>query len=396
MSEIAPEPRFRVLHVLSERGFSGGENQLAAIVRHLHARGHEQHFVLQPEARFAGLVHEIGAPLRELRMANDVDLRAASRLRRLFRREHADVISYACARGHKLGALAALGLRDLPPRMITRRMDYPLRGWHKRWLYRDAVQQVVVISRAVQDCVRRLGVPDERIALIHEGVPCRELAALRTPGQRTAAREALGLPEGVLVGATLASLHERKGIDVLIEALAALPLPAGCRLVWCVGGDGPLRDELAAHARARARPECELLLLGQVDARRLLAAAELFCLPSRLEGLGVALLEAMAAGLPAVASRVGGMQDSLVEGETGLFAEPGDALSLRHALSRLASDAALRLRLGAAAMARAAAHFDVEHMCRATEAVYAALARGAREAREARRGQRARRTSSEA
>jgi glycosyltransferase involved in cell wall biosynthesis len=206
--------------------------------------------------------------------------------------------------------------------------------------------------------------------LIHEGVPSAELAQLRAAETVAAARAAYGIGPDELLGVTLASLHERKGLDVLIDALAEIKLPEGRRLRWLIGGQGPLLEALREHAQRRARPDCELQLLGQTDARQLLAAGELFALPSRLEGLGVALLEAMASGLPAVASRVGGMQDSMVDGETGHFAEPGDVKSLRAALQRLVSDGEARQRMGAAARDRAAAKFDVEAMCRATERVY--------------------------
>ncbi|PIE22063.1 MAG: hypothetical protein CSA62_14255 [Planctomycetota bacterium] len=372
-AEAAERP-LRILHVLSQRGFSGGENQLAAIVRHLHRADYQQSFVLHPGAQFRSIADEIGAPVQELRMANDVDLGAVLRLRGIFRRSDADVISFGCARGHKLGGLACAGAKGLPPRLATRRMDYPLRGKLKRWLYRTAVQRVIVISEAVKEQVLHLGVPEAQVELIHEGVPSAELSALRRPEARAAARAELGIDGDVVLGVTLASLHERKGLDLLIDALSELALAPGQRLLWCVGGQGPLLAELQKHAASKAREGAELRLLGQVSAQKLLAAADLFCLPSRLEGLGVALLEAMASGLPAVASRVGGMQDSLVDGETGFFAEPGEVDSLRSALERLLSTPESWRQLGDAAAARAAERFDVQGMCRATERVYQELA----------------------
>lgn len=369
----------RILHVLAERGFSGGENQLLATVRHLQAGGHEQHMVLDPRASFRGCAEQLEIPWTELRFRGNYDLIAARRLRRRIDEVRPDLVHLACSRSHKIGALATLfGRRNaLPPRVVTRRMDYPIGNTpFRRWIYGRAVSAVVVISAGVRDAVLAVGVDPGRVHLIHEGVATRELASLRAPERRAAARARLGLDAATFFGVTNASLHRRKAHEVLLEALAGLDLPSGKRLVWLFGGDGPERAALQARA-AELSSGIEVRIPGRIDyVQEALAAADAFCLPSRYEGLGVALLEAMASGVPCIASRVGGMREVLESGVSGLHVEPGDVAGLRAAVQSLVVDASLAARLGAAGSERARDLFDVTRMGEQTEALYRAVCAG--------------------
>jgi glycosyltransferase involved in cell wall biosynthesis len=365
-----------VLHVLAERGFSGGEHQLAHLLRFLEAQGHRSTLVLSPGAAFEPTARALDLACQPLAMRNDLDLWASWRLRRLWHGLRPDLVHLACSRSHKIGAAAALGTAGRPPLVVTRRMDYPIpRTPYRRWLYGRAVGAVVAVSDGVRREVLRIGVDPDRVHLIHDGVEPRP-EGWRSPAARSAARGQLAVAGDTWCGLTIASLHRRKGLDVLIEALDQLALPEGVRLIWLVAGDGPLRAELAAQGRALPSG-VELRLLGHVSpVDRLLLAADVFCLPSRLEGLGVALLEAMAAGLPVVASSVGGMREAVVAGDSGLLVPAEDPRALAAALRELWSDRERAARMAAAGRARVVAEFTVDRMCRATEALYLRLAAG--------------------
>ena len=148
-------------------------------------------------------------------------------------------------------------------------------------------------------------------------------------------------------------LSPEKGVLDLVEATQGLNL--------VVAGDGPLRDRVPS-ARGFV-PHDEL--------QQLYARAAVVACPSRREGFGVGCLEAMAHGRPVVATRVGGLRDLVVDGETGIFVPPRDPTALRSALERLLGDAELRRELGAAGRARARAHFSWENATDATLAAYA-------------------------
>ncbi len=184
------------------------------------------------------------------------------------------------------------------------------------------------------------GVPAERIRVIPNGV---DLAAHRPAarGEREALRERLGLPAGRLVAAFVGRLHPVKDVDTLLEAAARVP-----ELYLVVVGDGPERGRLEARA---AELELGRRVNFQGQSQRVpdvLRAADVFLLSSHGEGMSNALLEAMACGLPCLASSaVGGARELLGDGR-GLLVAGGDAAAWAEAIERLAADPALRERLG--------------------------------------------------
>jgi glycosyltransferase involved in cell wall biosynthesis len=143
----------------------------------------------------------------------------------------------------------------------------------------------------------------------------------------------------------------------LVRALASLN---GRTYSALLVGEGPHRQVVEAELAA-LRPAAPIVLAGnRDDVGELLARSHLFVLSTRSEGLPVTVLEAMAAGLPVIASRVGGIPELVVDGETGFLVAPGDPDGLAEAIDRLLGDAGLRERFGAAGRARVEAHFGHE------------------------------------
>ncbi|MDP6930507.1 MAG: glycosyltransferase, partial [Planctomycetota bacterium] len=116
----------RLLHILAERGYSGGEEQLRMLLEHLDAQGHENRLVLQPGAKFADTAERLELPVDLLRMRNSLDPFAWRGIRRLVARHRPDLLHLACSRSHKLGAVAMRGDRR-PVMIATRRLADPLR-----------------------------------------------------------------------------------------------------------------------------------------------------------------------------------------------------------------------------------------------------------------------------
>ena len=186
------------------------------------------------------------------------------------------------------------------------------------------------------------------------------------PAVRAAVRAELDLPEGEVVALVLGELEPRK--DPLTAARAAIQArERGAPLTLLVAGSGPLANELAALAGDAVRP------LGyRTDPQRLLAAADIFMLPSEREGLSFAVLEAMATGLALVVADGPGNPEAV--GEAGLVLPAGDAEAFATTLAELAADPERRAQLGAAARARAAERFTLEAMCDGVRAAYEARA----------------------
>jgi glycosyltransferase involved in cell wall biosynthesis len=177
-----------------------------------------------------------------------------------------------------------------------------------------------------------------------------------------------GVPAGGFV-LSLGQLDARKGHRVLIAAWPAVARAhPEARLVLV--GDGPCRPELEAQARGLGITASVTFAGFRAPSRPFVSASRLLVQPSLTEGMPNADLEAMAAGRPVVASRVGGLPELVVHEETGLLVAPGDSDALAAAIDRMLSDPAAAVRLGAAGAARARALFSIDSVRRAIEDVY--------------------------
>lgn len=215
-------------------------------------------------------------------------------------------------------------------------------------------------SRAERDELAALFGPRlaPRLTVVHNAVPLTAPA----PAQRAATRDELGLSERDVAVLFLGELSERKGVLIAVAAAGAAAA-RGAPVVLLVAGDGPQADAVARLASPAVRP------LGfRRDATRLLAAADVFVLPSTREGLSFAVLEAMAQGLALVVSDGPGNPEAV--GGAGIVVPANDVGAWTAALSALAGDRAERERLGAAARDRAATQFSIEQMLGGVAAAY--------------------------
>ncbi len=197
--------------------------------------------------------------------------------------------------------------------------------------------------------------------------PIRD-AMRRRDELRQALRAELGVPDEELLVMTVAGLRWPKGYDVLLPAArAALDRNAAVRFVAI--GDGALRRDLEAQHAALSLGERFVFLGEREDVPRLLPAADIFAIPSRIEGLPLALMEAVCAGLPIVATDVGEMPNLLTDGINALVVPAEQPQALADALVELANNADLRTRLGAAALGLGD-RFDVRRCVQEVESVY--------------------------
>ncbi|MEM7308483.1 MAG: glycosyltransferase family 4 protein [Planctomycetota bacterium] len=355
------ESALTIAHVDAEPGFSGGEVQVFLLLEGLRRRGHRAVLLCPPGSGSEERGRAEGFDVRTVPMRGDLDLVAVQRLAVELGQTRPDLVHLHTGRATWLGGLAARW-RGLPA-ITTRRQDKRVRrGWKSRLVYADLVRRAVAISPAVGRRLEEAGVAPERVRLIPSSV---DPEALRPVRARAEVRAELGLGAGEPAVLVLAALVRRKGIDVLLEALAAQrEEPA-----LLVAGDGPEREAL--RARAERLGLRRVRFLGhRSDKAELLAACDVFALPSRLEGLGVAALEAMAAGRPVLATRVGGLAEAVADGETGLLVPADDSAALAAALGRLLADGPLRERLGRAGPARGRAGVSADGMVDAYEALY--------------------------
>jgi glycosyltransferase involved in cell wall biosynthesis len=227
----------------------------------------------------------------------------------------------------------------------------------RNWLLRDA-DGFVAMSRQIQDEMRAAGIPRERIRLLPHGVDVERFRPAEPPERQTL-RARLGLPEGVLAVYS-GRLLRGKGLETLVDAMASPALPEALRLVLLGSGEGQLdvEPELLRRVSERGLNE-RVVFAGRVEnVADHLRAADLFVFPSLFEALGIALVEAAACGLPAVASRTGGIVDVVDHDRSGLLVAPGSAPALAAALATLAADPGRRAAMGREARGVAVSRFD--------------------------------------
>jgi glycosyltransferase involved in cell wall biosynthesis len=362
---IQRSDRLTIAHVNSESSFSGGEVQVFLLMEGLRKLGHRNILYCPPGSRSHEECRRRGIEAVTVAMRNNLDLPAIWSLRRSFKNAGIDIVHLHTGRATWLGGWAAYaaGL----PAITTRRMDREVkRNWRTKITYRTLVQRAVAISPGVAGCLEAGGVRKDMTRLISSSV---DPARLQPSAARDLIREALYVPADAIMLLCVGSFYSRKGFDVLIRAIDLLR-GRGLEPIVCIAGSGPEEERLHQLVH-ELRCEDQVKFLGNREAvADLFHACDVFVMPSRREGLGVACLEAMAARRPVIASRVGGLGEAVVHERTGLLVPPEDAAALADALERIIADPALRTRLGAAGPERVAEGFLPEQMVTAYQDLY--------------------------
>lgn len=360
----------RLLHVLAETGFSGGEGQLKLILQHFAARGHRNAVILHPGAKFAATARELGAEVRFLPLRSWWRPDLYPRLRAAIIAADADVLHFACGKALHIGGLAAIG-RTAGLKVTIRRIDYPIRrGLLGGFRYRRLVDHTVAICDAIAQRLRTAGVDDAAITRIYDGIDPAPWLPLRQ--RRAAARQRLGLAADAQLIVCAAVLRPRKGQRVLMDAFARLAA-AHPRARLFLAGDGSELAALRRHAQ-RLGLQDRIALPGAVrPIHDVLAAADVFCMPSFHEGLCNACLEAGFAGLPQVVSDAGGNGEIVIDGHTGAVVPRGDVAALAAALANYLRDDVLALRHGEAGRERCLRLFTADRLGPELEALFTRL-----------------------
>lgn len=357
--------RFRVLHVDSERPWRGGENQILLLVRRQRAAGDEPYLAAPRDSAIARRAEGEGFSVHPVPMRGTWDLPSVLALARLHRALRPHVVHWHAARAHALGVIAAR-IAPVPVRILSRRVDFPVRGsLGSRLLYADPADRIVAISEGVRAALLRSGVAAGTIRVVPSGI---DASAFDAPVDRTALRARLGIAPRTILVLNVAALAPHKSQTTLLRAAALLRERAPDLRLW-IAGEGPLRAALEAEHAALGLGERVRFLGFREDVPDLLRAADLFCISSCLEGLGTSILDAMAAGLPVVATRVGGIPEAVTDGETGLLVPPGDPEGLAQAIGALAVDGGRRAAMGEQARARVR-EFSADRTAERTRAVY--------------------------
>ena len=371
-----PVRKIRVLHVIESLRSGGAENVVAALATHTDPSRFESEVVaLASGGDVADRLHSAGVTVHILGKRLGVDLSAAARLRHLIQERQISIVHAHNPVANHWTILACLFMAGAPPILQTEhsihyrgriRLWYPfLRGILGLWN-----SAIVGCCTAVTVSHRRIDpLNRSRYRTVYNGI---EPLGRPSAERRAALRREIAIPDGFTVAGTVGNLRGPKAHGDLLSALALL---AGefPRLITIIAGDGPLEQELRARAAALGIAGCVRWLGKRADVSNLLGIMDIFVLSSTREGFPVAVLEAISAGVPVVATDVGGVSEVIMPGMTGVLVPPGDPPALAAGIRSVLGDVAGAKHRAAMAHEAFDRTFTVEAMARSMESLYAEI-----------------------
>ncbi|MCX7963699.1 MAG: glycosyltransferase family 4 protein [Candidatus Sumerlaea chitinivorans] len=363
----------KVLHTNFLRGWGGQSNRILMECRGLAERGWEVLLSVPRDSELAKRARAAGLAVDE-RVGYESLIRSVAhgdvkRFRTLLREFRPDIVHLHGGRDSWIAALALVGYRPRPIVVRTKHNVFPIANHPaNRWIYGRFFDHIVCISSAiVAQCAEKRYIAPSRLVLIPSA--CEVEIFERAREARPARREEFGFQPNEVVVVMSGRLRPEKGHDLLIAAMPRV-LETAPHTRFLLLGSGSLKGELEAQLERQQLSPYVRVVGFRTDVAECLAAADIAVQPSRSEGLGTAVLEASAAGLPVVATRVGGIPDIVVHAETGFLVEPDNPQELADAVLRLVRDPELRVSLGSAGRARVAKLFSVEALVEKTDAFY--------------------------
>jgi glycosyltransferase involved in cell wall biosynthesis len=392
MTTPSDAPRVKILRVIARLNMGGPALHVAYLTEGLTKRGYDTTLVSGSLARgedsmaFVADAHgvqvvridELGREISPLR-----DLLATIRLAKLIRRERPQILHTHTAKAGTVGRVAALLAGSRKPPIIVhtfhghvlRGYFGPLRSLFFRLLERRlaaGTTALIAVSPQVRDDLVALGVaPRERFVVIRLGIELDERVAPELIG-RGESRRYLGIPGDRFAVGWIGRMTAVKRTDDVLIAFKRLR-DGGVDAVLCMVGDGPDRLQLEQRAHELGVARNTVFLGYQEDVAPFYAAFDALVLPSGNEGTPVSVIEALAAELPVVATRVGGVPDVVRDGEDGFLVEAGATDDLADRLAQLAGDPALRARMGKQGRERVLPRYAVERLVEDIDELYRSL-----------------------
>ena len=355
------------VHLDTARTWRGGQHQVLLTVTGLCEMGHPAVLVAQGSGELTKRTTE-GLRTVALNPSGEFDLQAGWQLYRILRSIEPEVVHVHDPMGLALMAMALKFQPRLAPRPLivaSRRVDFHLKkNAFSRWKYRH-IDVFIAVSSVIARMLAEDGIPADRIEVVHDGVPIGTID--KTPAADV--HKELWLPHGAPIIGNVAALVPHKGQKDLIAA-AARVVRAVPDARFVILGEGELRPTLEQQVRSLGLERHVFLPGFRPDALSLQKSFDIFVMSSITEGLGSAMLDALACGTPVVGTYAGGIPEAIEHGRTGLLVKPHHPNDLAAAIVRLLKDPALRARLGAAGRAHVETAFSVERMVEGTLAVY--------------------------
>jgi glycosyltransferase involved in cell wall biosynthesis len=358
----------KALFATSIKSWGGGEEWMLSACRALQERGHAVTLAARPGSAIGARAAETRIPGITVPFRHDLDLASMWSVYRFCARERPDVLCVNMDRALRVAGFAAraAGVRSVIPR---RGSEFPLKdGLVYRWSYRRIATAMIVNSQATaRTLVRNIEWrPAGRLHVLPNGV---DLSRFQNVRPRDQLRRELNIPENALVLISIGELTTRKNPQALLRAMAELA-PRHPEIHALLVGEGPLRTALHEEAASEGLHPNLHLLGFRDDVPDLLHASDVLVHTARVEGFGYVIAEAMAAGLPVVATHCSSIPEIVQDSTTGILVEPEDHAALVRAIEAYTADPARRRHDGHAGLLRARSEFDLERRMDELEEIF--------------------------
>jgi glycosyltransferase involved in cell wall biosynthesis len=358
--------RILFMNSIKSSGWRGGEKWMVEAAAGLKQRGHAVGLAVRPGSAMAEKAGARGIPVFPLKYGPDIDPINALRVKHLLKQARIDLVCTNFEKENRLLALATL--KGSRPVIVARKgLAFIFDKWRYRIIYGRWVKHIVTPSDSIASQFRNYKWLDQvGISVIPNGVCTKTYAAV---GGSRQLRDSLGVPPETPTLGFVGDLAPQKGVDHLLRAVSEIVDP--WHLV-IVGGGGE-REKLEGLCDSLSISSRTTFTGHRDDVEKILPAMDIVVSPSLFEGMPNALLEAMAAGRPVVASAVDGISEVVTGPELGLLVPPGDVGEIRKAIVALMKDPATRSKMGDAARGHVTANYSIERMIDGVEGLFSRL-----------------------
>jgi glycosyltransferase involved in cell wall biosynthesis len=363
----------KILHINTERTWRGGEQQTLFLLQGLKARHLDSHLVCQPNSPMAERALEKGIDVLPVRMGGEIDYAAGYRLRKLIKKFNYDIIHSHTSHAHMLAFLASLGRGGR--RLVTRRVDFSI--FRHSFLklsgikYRFMADYYIAISHKIKNVMVDDGISDQRIFVVHSGIDPQRFR--QEAGDRLLSEFDIRADEKVVIN--VGHLAGHKGQEYLVRAIphVLVKLP---KTRFFIVGKGELMDNLKTIASSLGLKQALVFTGFRKDVGSFYKVADLFVMSSVDEGLGTAVLDAMALGKPVVATRAGGLPEIVHDGKTGRLVAPADPTALAEGIIEMLTHTELAITMANQGQAEVRKSFTIEAMVDGNIEVYQKILNG--------------------
>ncbi|MGD9106536.1 MAG: glycosyltransferase family 4 protein [Desulfobacterales bacterium] len=332
----------KILHINTEKTWRGGEQQTLNLLMGLKRRNISSHLLCQPDSPMAEKAEDIGIKVFPISMHGEIDLLACVRIRTLINRFRYNILHSHTSHAHTLAFFSSLGINI--HRLVTRRVDFSI--FRHSFLklsgikYRYMSDFYIAISHKIKDVLVNDGIPASRIFVVPSGISPNRFASA---GKDHLIAE-FNIKSSDRVVINVAHLAAHKGQEYLVRAIPLVLAEIPTARFFIVGG-GELMDKLKRLGSSMGINK-ELIFTGfRRDVGAFYQIADLFVMSSVQEGLGTAVLDALALGKPVVAAKSGGIPEIIKDEESGLLVAPADPKSLSEGIIRILTDDELARRV---------------------------------------------------